>query len=220
MFLLLGARVLLCLLLNVLAVLFFFRKEIVQYTEFDSTPKANLTPLWVTLVHLVWLGFVVLNAHHPKILLGFLPVFLGFYFTTARYQATLKLKESLMVGAFLGGLIVFGQFQSWWLAPLLQGLHSLSLFAGAIGLTAILDNAALTYLGAQVPNLTDAFKYYLVSGALIGGGLTLIANAPNPIAATLLGKSFETEGGINALHLFLAALPLTLLSALVFWISY
>lgn len=219
-FLLLGERVLLCLLLNVLAVLFVFRRDLTSYTQLDRTADKVAIPPWVTLGHLVWLVFVVLNSHHPKILLGFLPIFLGFYFTTARYQHALKLKESLMVCAFLGGLIVLGQFQSWWLAPVLQGLQSFSLFAGAIGLTAILDNAALTYLGAQVPALSEAFKYYLVSGALIGGGLTLIANAPNPIAASLLAKSFEREGGINALHLFAAALPLTLMTALIFWITY
>ena len=50
-------------------------------------------------------------------------------------------------------------------------------------ITAITDNAALTYLGSLVPGLSAEFKVALVAGAVTGGGLTVIANAPNPQAS-------------------------------------
>ena len=55
-----------------------------------------------------------------------------------------------------------------------------ALFFGAAALTAITDNAALTYLGSLVEDISDQSKYSLVAGAVAGGGLTVIANAPNP----------------------------------------
>ncbi len=47
-------------------------------------------------------------------------------------------------------------------------------------LTAITDNAALTYPGSLIDSMSVEAKYMLVAGAVTGGGLTVIANAPNP----------------------------------------
>jgi hypothetical protein len=55
----------------------------------------------------------------------------------------------------------------------------------------------------------------LVSGALTGGGLTVIANAPNPAGFSILKPSFE-EGAISALYLFLYALPPTIIAIIAF----
>jgi hypothetical protein len=57
------------------------------------------------------------------------------------------------------------------------------MYFGATALTAITDNAALTYLGSLVEGVSDQLKYALVAGAVSGGGLTVIANAPNPAGA-------------------------------------
>jgi Na+/H+ antiporter NhaD/arsenite permease-like protein len=81
----------------------------------------------------------------------------------------------------------------------------------------VTDNAALTYLGTLVPDLTPGARYALVAGAVAGGGLTVIANAPNPAGYGLLRDSFG-EDGISPLNLFLSALPFTLLAAAAFLI--
>jgi Na+/H+ antiporter NhaD/arsenite permease-like protein len=96
-------------------------------------------------------------------------------------------------------------------------LDAFTLFLGSAALTAITDNAALTYLGAQVPGLADSAKYALVAGAVAGGGLTVIANAPNPAGYGILNPTFG-EDGISPLRLLHSALPPTLIALLCFWL--
>lgn len=115
------------------------------------------------------------------------------------------------MGFFLAGLVVLGSLQRWWLQPLVSGLEPMALFFGAVSLTAITDNAALTYLGAQISGISEAAKYMLVAGAVAGGGLTVIANAPNPAGAALLRRGFLDES-IGALGLLAGALAPTLVA--------
>lgn len=172
-------------------------------------------PLGVTFLHFAFLLAVILSAHHPKVFMGLFLFFLGTVVVTKKFQEPLRLKESLLVAFFLGGIIVFGPFQTWWLQPLLARLGDASLFLGATALTAITDNAALTFLGAQVPNLAEMSKYALVAGALAGGGLTVIANAPNPAGYSILSGKFA--GGIKPSGLFLGALIPTAVAVLCLW---
>ena len=132
-------------------------------------------------VHLFFLTGVVIFAHHPVIFIGLLLFFLGFAHAYERYQDRLILHEGLMVAFFLAGLIVLGGQQKWWLQPMLAGMDSTDFF-GATLLTAVTDNAALTYLGSLLEGTSAEFRYSLVAGAVAGGGLTVIANAPNPAA--------------------------------------
>jgi hypothetical protein len=175
-------------------------------------------PLWLTAIHVAFLALVVLFAHHPNIFFGVFVLFLGLVTATREYQDTLKLREGLLVGFFLAGLVVLGSLQAYWLKPLIQSLSGNALFFGATGLTAITDNAALTYLGSLVDGISDELKYALVAGAVAGGGLTVIANAPNPAGVGILqsAKVFENEG-ISPLGLFLGALPPTLVALAFFW---
>jgi hypothetical protein len=173
-----------------------------------------LPPMWVTLIHIVFLALVVLTAHHSVIFMGLFLFFLGFTTVTQEYQDAVKLKESLMVGFFLGGLVTLGSVQKWWLQPLISGMSDLPLYLGATGLTAITDNAALTYLGSLV-ELSDSAKYFLVAGAVTGGGLTVIANAPNPAGFGILKASFGQDG-ISPIGLFKAAFLPTLVALLAF----
>jgi hypothetical protein len=83
----------------------------------------------------------------------------------------------------------------------------LPLFLGATLLTAFNDNAAITYLATLVPDFTDALKYAVVAGAVTGGGLTVIANAPNPAGQTILQRFFPD--GVSPVGLLLGALPPT-----------
>lgn len=172
-------------------------------------------PWPVTLVHLIFLAGIVVTGHYQNAFLGIFLLFLGVATVTQRYQDSLRLKESLLVAMFLGGIIQFGAFQKWWLAPLLGSMGDLLLFKAAVGLTAITDNAALTYLGSQVEGLSDSSKYALVAGAIAGGGLTIIANAPNAAGYSILSHKFP--GGIKPVNLLLAALAPTAVAIFCLW---
>jgi hypothetical protein len=150
------------------------------------------------------------------IFIGIFMFFLGFVQAYERHQSPLILKEGLLVGFFLAGLVVLGGMQQWWLQPIVESLSPQVLFFGAVGLTAITDNAALTYLGSLIQGITDEAKYMLVAGAVAGGGLTVIANAPNPAGISLLRHGFNDES-IGAGGLLLGALAPTLVAAAAFW---
>jgi hypothetical protein len=169
----------------------------------------------VRLVHLGFLAAVVLTAHHRVIFFALFLFFLGFTTAYARFQRPLLIKEALLVAFFLAGLVVLGGMQDWWLEPLVSGLDAQSLFFGALALTAVTDNAALTYLGSLIEGLSSAARYALVAGAVAGGGLTVIANAPNPAGAALLRNGFQ-DGTVGAGGLLLGALGPTVVAALAF----
>lgn len=194
-----------------------FRNELSKLSWKQTTPHTHQRiPAWVSVSHLLFLGAIVLTAHTLAVFAGIFLFFLGFVSVTREYQEEIKLREGILVGFFLGGLVVLGGSQRWWLEPLLSNLSSLPLYLGSISLTAITDNAALTYLGTQVPSLSEISKYALVAGAVTGGGLTVIANAPNPAGYGILNASFGEEG-ISPLLLFTNALLPTLIAALCFW---
>ncbi len=182
----------------------------------ESSPaQEEKIPLSVSGVHLLFLIGIVVFAHHPVVFMGMLLFFMGYTHAYPKHQNPLLLKEALLVAFFLAGLVVLGGLQQWWLQPLLVKLDSVLVFFGAIGLTAITDNAALTYLGSLVEGTSEAFKYSLVAGAITGGGLTVIANAPNPAGLSILREHFP-EGSVSALNLFLAALPPTIIAMIAF----
>ena len=180
----------------------------------DDRPTEMKPPIWVILTHLVFMGLVVYTAHHMVFFMGLFLFFIGFTTVTEEYQEKLKIKESLLVGFFLAGLVTLGSVQQWWLQEVLTKMGSLALFYGSAALTAITDNAALTYLGSLV-ELSDSSKYFLVAGAVAGGGLTVIANAPNPAGFGILKSSFGEEG-INPGKLLLGALAPTIVCLLCF----
>ncbi len=184
---------------------FAFKKELSGNLKIkDTTSGMKHPPLWLTIFHLVFLALVVITAHHMVFFLGLFLFFLGFVSITGEFQDAAKLKESLLVGFFLAGLVTLGGVQGWWLQVVLSKLGDLAIYFGATALTAITDNAALTYLGSLV-DLSDSAKYNLVAGAVTGGGLTVIANAPNPAGFGILKGSFGKDG-IKPLNLFLGAL--------------
>ncbi len=198
-------------------VAFVFRKELLSLKPQHA--KADPIPAWLTLAHLGFLGAVVGFAHHPDVFFGVFMLFLGLVSATREYQDNLKLREGLLVGFFLAGLVTLGSLQAWWLKPLIAGMDGATLYFGATGLTALTDNAALTYLGTLVEGISDELKYALVAGAVTGGGLTVIANAPNPAGVGILqsAKAFGNEG-ISPLGLFLGALPPTAIAIVFFWL--
>ncbi|AHF89203.1 hypothetical protein OPIT5_01950 [Opitutaceae bacterium TAV5] len=179
-----------------------------------STRQAAPIPAWVTLVQIAFMAWTVFVAHYPALFVGGFLFFLAFMQATAHHQKPIELKSPLLVGFFLAGLVIHGGLQGWWIEPVLKSLGELPLFLGATILTAFNDNAAITYLATLVPGFTDAFKYAVVAGAVTGGGLTVIANAPNPAGQSILQRFFPE--GISPLGLLAGALPPTVIMALCF----
>jgi hypothetical protein len=207
-----GWRAALAVAINATGATFLLARHLAP-TEPGHAPPA--VPLAVSAVHLAFLAGVVLLAHHPLLFVGLFLLFLGFTQAYQRYQDPLILREGLLVGFFLAGLVVLGGMQQWWLQPIVSSLGPTELFFGALGLTAITDNAALTYLGSLIAGLSEHAKYMLVAGAVGGGGLTVIANAPNPAGAALLRQGFQ-DASIGAAGLFLGALAPTFVAATLF----
>lgn len=173
-------------------------------------------PVWIICVHIIFLVWTVFNAHEPVLFLSGFLFFLGFYQVTAFYQNKLDLKPALLVAFFLSGLMLHGSLQGWWIAPLLGSLPELALNAVGIVLTAFNDNASITYLSTLVTDLPEHLKYAVVSGAITGGGLTIIANAPNPVGQSILKRFFNDN--ISPTQLLKFALIPTLITACVFYI--
>ena len=97
---------------------------------------------------------------------------------------------------------------------MLGSLSRVPLFVGATLLTSFNDNALITYLGTLVPDLSDTLRYAVVAGAVTGGGLTVIANAPNPAGQALLAGCFG--GTVSPLKLLAGAVIPTLIAAILF----
>ena len=171
-------------------------------------------PAWVTAGHLFFLAWTVYMVHLPALFIGGFLFFIAFSTATRHHQNPLSLRGPMLVGFFLAGLVVHGGCQGWWIAPVLRALDDRMLSLGATVLTAFNDNAAITYLAAQVHGLGVGAKYAVVAGAVTGGGLTVIANAPNPAGQSILAKFFK--GGISPLGLFLGALVPTIIVYLCF----
>jgi hypothetical protein len=185
-----------------------------QDLEDDATQSLAPVPAWVTIVHILFMAWTVFTAHEPALFVGGFLFFLGFVKATAPCQGRIDLRAPLLVGFFLGGLVTHGGLQGWWLAPVLGSLSQEPLYVGATVLTAFNDNALITYLATLVPDLSDPLKLAIVQGAVTGGGLTVIANAPNPAGQALLARFFG--GAIGPLGLFLAALLPTLVAIVMF----
>jgi Na+/H+ antiporter NhaD/arsenite permease-like protein len=208
-----GWKAAVAVLFNAASAMLLFRNELMQLKA--SNQQSMTVPMPLLGVHLLFLVLVVVFAHHPSV---FIPLFLFFMGVTTAYrsyQSPLILREGLLVAFFLAGLVVLGGLQQWWLQPVLMGMDDNTVFFGAMVLTAITDNAALTYLGSLVEGLSPEFQNALVAGAVTGGGLTVIANAPNPAGIAILREKFS-EGAIHPVGLLISALPPTLVALLAF----
>ena len=171
-------------------------------------------PAWVTFAHLSFLAWTVYTAHYPVLFVGGFLFFLAFLMATSHHQNEVSMKSPMLVGFFLAGLVIHGGCQGWWIAPIIQTLSDDALMFGSTVLTAFNDNAAITYLASQVEGISFSAKHAVVAGAVTGGGLTVIANAPNPAGQSILSKYFD--GGVSPLKLLVAALIPTIIVYLCF----
>lgn len=216
-----GLRTLIAICLATLAYLFFFRKEFKEMQKKKiHHPKEDgkSVPFWIILVHAFFIVWTVVNSHYPVLFLGGFLLFLGFSAITKQHQSEKGIKKPLLVGLFLAGLIIHGGLQGWWINPLLSGLTPVMLMTVATVLTSFNDNAAVVYLASLINHLNESAKIALVSGAMTGGGLTVIANVPNPAGYVILRDYFQK--GISPLYLFLGALFPTLLFYVIFSLPF
>ncbi len=212
-----GWRGLLTTLSGAVLMIAVFPKEMKKIAPAEE--RKGHIPLWLTTMHMFLLALVVVFAHHENIFFGVFMIFLGLTVATREYQEPLKLREGLLVGFFLAGLVTLGTLQAFWLKPLLASLDVNALYFGATGLTAITDNAALTYLGSLSSGLSEPMKQALVAGAVTGGGLTVIANAPNPAGVGILRQShFFQQNGLSPLGLLAGATIPTAIAVFFFWV--
>ena len=203
---------------NAAVLTWFFRSELAAKGKADGAGDQARMPRTVAGIHLVFLVGVVLFAHHPVVFMGLFLFFLGYTEAYKKHQDRLILREGLLVAFFLAGLVVLGGLQRWWLQSALTGVEPTVLYFLATALTAITDNAALTYLASLVDGVSAEFKYSIVAGAVTGGGLTIIANAPNPAGLSILKGSFRDQA-VSPVRLFLHALPPTCVAMLAFLIG-
>ncbi len=211
-----GWKAITAVVLNSALLVAFLHKEIRAFPPDGGQAARGSIPPWICVTHLVFLALIVITMHHLAVFLWIFLFFLGFTTVTQQHQDELNLKGSLLVAFFLAGLVVLGTPQKWWLQPLIQGMNALPLFLGTTLLTAFTDNAAITYLGSRLTGITESFKYALVAGAVAGGGLTVIANAPNPAAFSILQGNFGGEG-ISPIRLFKSAIIPTVIAMLALW---
>ncbi|MBK1829381.1 putative Na+/H+ antiporter [Verrucomicrobiaceae bacterium R5-34] len=201
-----------------------FRKELASLSgrleDHDGDGKGDLQddhsrtiPLWITLTHLFFMAWTVFFAHTPALFIGGFLFFLAFRQGTAHHQFKMELKGPILVGFFLAGLVIHGGLQGWWLAPIITSLTEWPLFAGSVLLTSFNDNAAITFLASQVSGLGPELKYAVLAGAVCGGGLTVIANAPNPAGQALLSRFFGD--GVSPGKLLMGAFVPTVIVSLV-----
>jgi hypothetical protein len=220
-----GWRALLTIVISTAVYFVLFRRELRQLAqrpaaadidlpdEESAVPSLLPVPAWVTAVHLGFMAWTVLNAHYPALFVGGFLFFLGFARVTTVYQSRLELRTPLLVGFFLAGLVIHGGMQGWWIAPVLGALTETPMFLTAAFLTSFNDNALITYLATLVPDLSDPLKLAVVGGAVAGGGMTVIANAPNPAGQALLSRFFG--GSVSPLGLAAAAIGPTIVAIVV-----
>jgi uncharacterized membrane protein len=216
-----GWRAVLAIIVSTLGYFYMFRGEFQALALRPASPDIDVpedpqdaptallpVPAWLTAVHILFMMWTVFTAHYPALFISAFLIFLGFANATTKYQSRIDLKSPLLVGFFLGGLVIHGGLQGWWISPVLMSLSQTPLFLSSTLLTAFNDNALITYLATLVPNLDEQLKIAIVEGAVTGGGLTVIANAPNPAGQALLNRFFD--GAILPIGLLLGALPPTL----------
>ncbi len=212
-----GWKAAIAVVINATIAVYCLRHHLGQQTLPAQPSVTDAVPKTLVLVHLGFLVAVVVLAHHPVAFLGLFLMFMGVTQAYARFQNPPILKEALLVAFFLAGLVVLGGMQQWWLQPIVSGMSPQVLFLGATVLTGFTDNAALTYLGSLIVGISEEAKYSLVAGAVAGGGLTVIANAPNPAGVALLRRGFADQS-IGAGLLLLGALLPTLIAMAAFWL--
>lgn len=201
---------------------YYFRKEIREMNDRKAAAAVNehseekTVPLWITLIHIAFIVWTVVISHYPAVFIASYLFFIGFHQITRDHQYPIRVRHPMLIGLFLAGLVIHGGLQGWWVVDLLYGRSPLSVMGIAMGLTAFNDNTAISYLASLIPNWGEVFEYAIFTGVIAGGGLTVIANAPNPAGYSILKHHFKQ--GIHPVKLFCAAIIPTFILYLIFYL--
>ena len=219
MFMNFGYKAILVAFINTVIAVYINKKDLLMIKKISAVAHvpARRAPWWIIAVHLGFVTLTVLSVHHPSFVLGLFIFFLGFYGITKEEQAEVKIEQSMLVGFFLGALVILTANQGWWLKPILSSIENLPLYLSTLIMAPVTDNAAITSLASQVESLSEQSKYLIVSAAIVGGGMTIIANAPNPAGFMLL-RNFCPGKNLNPLQLFLFGLIPTSIAACIFYL--
>ena len=210
-----GWKAMIAIFINTSLIIIVFYKELSNINIRTTVSEKEKIPKAIVITHFIFLFLVIYFGHYPAFFLSIFLLFLGVTYAYQQYQDRLMLREGLLVAFFLGGLVILGGQQEWWLKDIISNMSNAEAFVGAITLGAFTDNAAITYLASIVNGLSDDFKYYIVAGAVAGGGLTVIANAPNPAGVAILKNHFE-DGAVDPRYLFLGAIFPTIVASICF----
>ena len=194
------------------------RRKVILATQFLHSKEKEEAPIpkWVTFTHALFIVWIVLVSEYPAIFLGSFLIFVGFHQATRSHQYPIRIIRPMLVGLFLAGLVIHGGLQGWWILNLLEGLSPLAVMGITILLAGFNDNAAIAYLVTLIPTWSALCKYAVFTGIIAGGGLTVIANAPNPAGYTILKHHFSE--GIHPLKLLgAAAIPTIILYAIFYF---
>ena len=218
MFMNFGWKAVIAALINTAVAVWINKKDLRGIKKVSGVAHApsKRAPAWIIAVHLVFIALCVLSVHHPSFVIGLFIFFLGFYAITKEEQSTVRIEESMLVGFFLGGLVILTAKQGWWLKPILSSIENFQLYFGTLLLAPVTDNAAITSLASQVTSLSENSKYLIVSAAVVGGGMTIIANAPNPAGFALL-RAYCPGKSLRPLKLLTSALIPTAIAGVIFW---
>lgn len=210
-----GIKSVISIIISTLLIVIKYFKELKQLTSSKDLDHHSI-PFWVYTVHCILLFLCIKYSQTSSVQFALASILVVFHHFTKSHQLKLEFKLATFVALFLTGLIILGEYQKVWLTPLITNASNQLLYFGSIGLTSVLDNAAITYLASKVETISDTGKYFIVAGSVIGGGLTVIANAPNPIGYSILNPAFGTEG-IMPFKLFKSAIIPTIIATLIFY---
>jgi hypothetical protein len=191
------------------------KKMLLELNKQKNEENGPPVPFWITMIHVLFIIWSVTFSHYPAIFVGSFLLFIGFHQATRSYQYPIRLARPMLVGLFLAGLVIHGGLQGWWVLRLLDGLSPLAIMGTTILLAGFNDNAAIAYLTILLPDWGETFKYAIFTGIVAGGGLTVIANAPNPVGYAILRHHFSE--GIRPLKLLKAAITPTLILYAIFY---
>ena len=81
-----GVKAVAATLLNTALATLLFRRELREMEPAKPAPEGVVSPAWLRVLHLLFLGLIVLMAHHPTVFLGVFLFFLGLTAITQEFQ--------------------------------------------------------------------------------------------------------------------------------------
>lgn len=190
--------------------------KIKKYYTINKYNQSSTIPYIITIINCLFLLFSIINMHYPTRMLLILILFWIYCKNTKKYNTTIDYKTPLLTSCFLFGLMIHGNLQQWWIKNILSFNSRIIIFLISMVLTTFNDNAAVTFLASKIPIFINNKKLQnaVVAGAINGGGLTIIANAPNTAGKKILESNLNKKH-LSPIKLFIfSCIPTLILSIL------